>query len=415
VPMAGARRRALTPADDAIRFTVVVFLASLTLQRFALPLGELPLSIVGPIGLLCGAFWLMRGALVLDRRRVLAMLVLTAAGLLGSALSLAISINRLPAISWTSLAQFLLLHCFAMLAFREEVEEGRFFRAVNACLAFVGVAGILQFLVQFAGLSVFTFSEFGVPVRFTVEKGYNLAIPAYIGASFFKANGFFLVEPSVYSQFMALGLAIELVFFRRPVHLAIFSLGLVLSVSGTGWLVLGAFVAGAAVHMGPRGIAMGLGTAVCGALGLGVLALTLPEVFAFLLNRASEFSSPGSSGHIRFVTPWWALGDAIDMAPWTLFVGLGPGTAERLPLTYLYGMSTPLKVVIEYGLPALAAYLALFLAADRTPRQRAVLPAALVLFLFTGTYVQFPPVLFPILLITTIVRLRPDASLQSSR
>jgi hypothetical protein len=58
-------------------------------------------------------------------------------------------------------------------------------------------------------------------------------------------------------------------------------------------------------------------------------------------------------------------------------------------------------------LPGLAAYMALFLAADRTPRQSALLAPALMLFLFTGTYAQFPPILFPILLITSVARLRP--------
>ncbi len=58
-------------------------------------------------------------------------------------------------------------------------------------------------------------------------------------------------------------------------------------------------------------------------------------------------------------------------------------------------------------MPGLAAYMALFLAADRTPRQSALLAPALMLFLFTGTYAQFPPILFPILLITSVARLRP--------
>ena len=71
---AGARPR--SAADEAVRFSVVVLLAALLLQRFGLPAGgEVPLSVVGPIGLLCGAFWLLRGALVLDRRRVAALLL----------------------------------------------------------------------------------------------------------------------------------------------------------------------------------------------------------------------------------------------------------------------------------------------------------------------------------------------------
>jgi len=37
-----------------------------------------------------------------------------------------------------------------------------------------------------------------------------------------KANGFFLIEPSVFSQFMALALIIELLTTRRPRHMLLF-------------------------------------------------------------------------------------------------------------------------------------------------------------------------------------------------
>lgn len=391
--------------DEAIRFSVIILLASLVLQRFALPFGGLPLNVVGPIGLVLAVYYLWTGALVLDQRRVAALLILAAASLLGTLVSVALSITRLPVPTWTSLSQFLLLCSFAVVTFRDQVDEKRFFRAVNACHAFIGIAGILQFAVQFSGLSMFTFRGYAPDSLLYPDNSWNDAyqIP---GSHYMKANGFFLVEPSVYSQVMAIGLAIEIVYFRRLSRLAIFSLGLVLSVSGTGWMVLGAFVAGAVTRMGGRGLAIGIGTVVCGLLALGVLSVALPDVFEVLLSRVDEFSSPGSSGHQRFITPWWVLAQAIEWAPWTAFVGLGAGTSERLILPYQYGMSTPLKIVIEYGLPALGAFFALFLAANRTPGQSAILPAALMWFLFTGTYVQFPPILYSVLLLVAVARLR---------
>ena len=93
----------------------------------------------------------------------------------------------------------------------------------------------------------------------------------------------------------------------------------------------------------------------------------------------------------------------------SLLIGAGAGASERLhtQLTYAYNINTPLKIAVEYGLPGLGAYFALFLAADRTPRQSALMLPAMMLFLFTGAYSQFAPVLFPILLITSVARLRP--------
>jgi hypothetical protein len=405
---APAAQGSAAAADGAVRFTVWVLLASLLLQRFAIPIGELPLSVVGPIGLLCGAYWTLRGVLALDRRRVAALLVIAAMGCLSSIVSMAGTTARLAAISWTSLAQFLLLSSFALLAFREPVDEERFFRAVNRWLFFVGVAGILQFFAQFAGISIFGFSDHGFPIRYTQEYFYNTVQTAG-ASSVIKANGFFLLEASIYSQMAAMGLCIELVFFRRLRHLAVFGLSLVVAVSGTGLMVLGAFVVGAVISMGARGAAVAAGALAVTASALGALALAQPDLFAYFIGRVSEFSSPGSSAHLRFVTPFWALSDVLDETPLSLLIGGGAGASERLytQLAYAYNINTPLKIVVEYGLPGLVAYLALFLAADRTPRQSALMMPAMTLFLFTGAYSQFAPILFPILLITSVARLRP--------
>ena len=287
---------------------------------------------------------------------------------------------------------------------------------MNACIAFVGVAGLLQFFLQFAGVYLFSFVEIWCADQVYFGTFYNVNNPAGV-AGLFKSSGFFLVEASVYSQFMALGIAIELVYFRRVRHLAIFALGLMVSISGTGWLVLGAFVVGTLARGGRRGLVIALGALFAGGLGLGVLAFALPVQFEYFVGRVGEFSDPGSSAHIRFVSPWWMLSDVMGETPWALLVGAGAGASERMhtQVSYLYGVNTPLKIALEYGLPGLAAYMALFLAADRTPRQSAILPPAMVMFLFGGTYAQFPPILFLTLLITSVARLRPTPQPSTGR
>ncbi len=74
-----------------------------------------------------------------------------------------------------------------------------------------------------------------------------------------KSNGFFLMEPSACSQFMALGLIIEVLSARRIATLARFATGLLLSFSGTCWIVLAAFGRTAFVGLGRRGAVIGLG------------------------------------------------------------------------------------------------------------------------------------------------------------
>ena len=132
-------------------------------------------------------------------------------------------------------------------------------------LLLVAIAGILQFAAQFAGLGLFAFKGL-LPGSILFEAGYNLEIPIGVG-NLLKSNGFVLVEPSVMSQLMSLGLIIEALGCRRAGYLAAFTAGLLLSFSGTGWIVLGAFVIGVAFVMGGRGLLIAGG--VVAMLGMG--------------------------------------------------------------------------------------------------------------------------------------------------
>lgn len=391
--------------DGAIRFTVALLMVAILLQRFALPLGDQYMSLVGPIGLILAAIGLARGHLGLDPARLMAFLGFCGLATAGTTIALAVKAPFMPEVSWTSLAHFLVLTGFATLVFRAPVSETRFFRAVQSCLAFVAVAGILQFGAQFAGAGLFTFQ--GLFPDVLLLPGYNTVIPLE-GTWLFKSNGFFLVEPSVFSQFMAIALIVEILYFRRTRYLVLFPAGLVCSVSGTGWIVMAAFVVHAMIGMGLQGIAVAIGTVVVGGASLGGLAFGLPDVFQGLASRTDEISRIGTSGHERFITPWWLLDFAYTEAPYAAFVGLGAGTAERLPITYGFAMNAPVKLMIEYGVPAMILYVGLFVLGRRTRRQQALLLPVLALMMFTGGYQQFPPILFPALLLVAVARLRPD-------
>ena len=109
---------------------------------------------------------------------------------------------------------------------------------------------------------------------------------------------------------------------------------------------------------------------------------------------------------MRFITPFWLLGYVIHREPLSLLMGIGSGASEAISVPWFYDVNTPVKVLLEYGLPALVAYLMLFLVNRRTPVQRALVLPGMVLFLFAGGYQQFPPVLFLILLMLCIAQLR---------
>jgi hypothetical protein len=153
------------------------------------------------------------------------------------------------------------------------------------------------------------------------------------------------------------------------------------------------------------------------ALALAMIALLLvlasaatvlaPDATKVFEARLGEVSIPGTSGHLRFVTPFWVLSDVVSRTPSAALVGIGSGTAERLTMPYDYDVNTPVKIALEYGFPALLAYVLLFVVATRTAIQSALVVPAIVLFLFTGGYQQFPPMIFIVLLLISIARLRP--------
>lgn len=392
-------------AARALRFTSATLCVTLLLQRFGLSLGFKPFSIVGPIGLSLAAFALAQGTLVFHRFRLGAFLVLSigvVAGLTWEGISPGGGQGGEPNLQ--SMMQFLLLTSFAVLTFAEPVDEMRFFKKVNFWFGFVAAAGILQFVAQFAGVRIFAFTGL-VPGVLLYEFGYNVQIPVGIG-ELFKSNGFFLIEPSTFSQVMALALIIEMLAFRRAKYLALFAGGLLLSFSGTGWIVLASFVVTAVIGMGWRGIAIGTATMLfLGAL-LGVGYLLVPSAAHNLERRVDEISRPGTSGHRRFVTPFWVLDDALTARPSAAIIGLGSGVSERLNTSYEYDVNTPVKVALDYGFPALLAYVLLFVAGRKSRVQAAITVPACVMFFVTGAYQQFPPVIFLVLLLISVARLR---------
>lgn len=398
------------PADvdlgGLIRAIVVGLVAScLVLQRFGVPVGAKSISVVGPIGFVLMGFGMLRGAVAIDRQRLVALMVLTLLAIAGLYAHVTYPGNFSAAPELSSLLQFLLLSAFAVFSFTQALPEEAFFRLVNNCLAIVAVAGLLQFALQTVGLALFSFRGL-VPAGLLFEDGYNLIIPLGYGA-LFKANGFFMLEPSIFSQFMALGLIIEVLTARRVGIAVLLLLALLSSASGTGWIVLASFLISAGFTMGLRGVAT---AAVVGTVVVAVLAgvaVLQPQFAATLADRLDEVTRQGTSGHLRFVTPFWLLSDIVSRQPQSLLFGLGAGVSERLMMPYEFTVNTPVKIIAEYGVPALLVYVLLFLLGHRTHIQRALTAPALVLLLLTGGYQQFPPILFFILLLLCVARLAP--------
>lgn len=386
-------------------FTWGTLFCCLVLQRFAIPASGLKISLATPLVLCLAAWGVASGTLVIERRRMALYCGLCAVALFSVATKIQLPLAIAPRMSLTSLTYWLAITAFAVLRFRHSVSEAAFFRIVSLALAVIAVAGLMQFVVQFAGLSSFAFTGI-VPDDLLIEEQYAVAIP--IDRGLFRSNGFFLVEPSVFSQFMAVGVIVEALYFRRTAFLALFFVALLSSVSGTGWMVLGSYIAVLAISAGRRGLLGAILLAAGCALAFTALSVVLPEVADMMSGRIYEFTLPGTSGHERFVTPFLALQDLLDAAPWASVTGVGPGGSEQLIIPYVYHLNTPIKVLMEYGVFGLMFYIALLTWGTRTKRQATLLAPLMVLLLLTGGYHQFSPILFAVLLIGTVAFVHQD-------
>ncbi len=390
----------------ALRFSGAVIGGSLLLQRFGVTSGASFLDVVAPLGLLLGGAFLLGGSLVLHRRRTALFALMCFLALLSAAVRTLVRGEMGGEASLSSLAQFLALASFATLTFAVPVDELAFYRVVNRWFAVVAAAGVAQFFLQFVRLPMFVFAG-TLPDALLIERFYNVAIPI-LNTGYFKSNGFFLVEPSLLSQTMAMALLIEILALRRPLHLCLFGAALVLSVSGTGWLMIAGFVLTVVLSLGGRGVVIAIATVAVGALALAALAVASPDIYEFLVSRTDEFQSPGSSGHLRFVTPWWFASDALRDSPLTALFGVGAGLSEHPPRppAYDYTVNSVVKLLVEYGVPTLLAFLALFFAGRRTRIQSALVAPALVWLLPDGGNIQTAFVLFPVLLLVVVADLR---------
>jgi hypothetical protein len=393
------------------RFAFWVMLSCLITQRLVFPVGGgLAISFATPLVLGTAAWGVFAGWLVVDRRRCGFMLGLVAMAAVSLGSQIDAPLAFAPQGSIPSILYWLGVTSFAIVRFREPLPETHFFTLIQKCLCVIAIAGLLQYILQFVGIRAFTFRGY-IPDQYLNEQMFNVVSATQYGGSIYRSNGFFLVEPSVFSQFMAIAICIEILYFRRTRWLVLFFAAMFPSVSGTGLMVLASFLAVYGAVSGERGLLgvvaiVFVGTAIF--LAFGYLE---PSVTDILVSRIGEFNEQGSSASTRFVTPWLVALKVWDQVPRTLLTGIGPGASERLvDVNIVYGLNTPIKLLLEYGVFGLIFYVMLIVSGHRPPRQTILLVPVLVLFFFGGTYLLFTPILFPVLLIGTVAALSEDGT-----
>lgn len=294
--------------------------------------------------------------------------------------------------SLPSLYYLVVIYVFLVLRPIPDIGTEKSVAIFRGMALFVAVCGCLQFFFQFAGVRAFSFTAL-FPESILIEGEYNVVIPVWRGAAAYKANGMFFLEPSMYSQFVALGLVAEFIYHGSPRRMAVLTLALLCAFSGTGFLVLtfSLVVIGLGEHRLLRRVAKAL---PLGAIVIALTALAAPEYLQAVVVRATEVDSAGSSGYIRFVSPYVML-MSIAVDP-RCIVGFGPGTAERFVAFQhgWHGVNALTKVFIEYGVPGLLSYVALVMSVLYRRDMRKLSIVALFSFIFGGGYLLTPSVLY---------------------
>ena len=255
------------------------------------------------------------------------------------------------------------------------------------CATVLALLGIAQYGLQFLVNPRFLFPiENFTPDTFIVQHFNHQAAMEY-GSQEYRANGVFMVEPSVFGQLLAVAIIAELCTRGRMSRLALFGLALVVSYSGTGIMVLAICLPLCLVAQRRWGLLLAGSLAVVG-------IIVLHEYFypVRLLSRIAEFGSPHSSGYSRFVGGFYLFDQFLWHDPWRAFFGYGAGAFTNYASRAHYGADEMalFKIVLEFGLVGAAVYFGfLFCCLFYSPAPRFLTLAVALTYFLNGIYTPF--------------------------
>jgi hypothetical protein len=261
----------------------------------------------------------------------------------------------------------------------------KFFLGIVTVFAWCGIAQYcLQFFVN-PGL-LFPIESF-TPDRFIVQQFNHQAAMEY-GSHEYRANGVFLLEPSFFSQILAVAMVAELCTLGRLSRLAVYALALIVSYSGTGLIVLAVCLPLCLVAQRRWGLLV---------WGLLILAVLVPLQLYFhagrLLSRVTEFGSSQSSGYMRFVGGFNLFDRYLWQDPWRALFGYGAGSYIGYSSRVHYYAAAEMalfKIVFEFGLVGAVAYFGfLFGCLYYSSAPRLLILAVGITYLLSGIYIPF--------------------------
>jgi hypothetical protein len=333
--------------------TLIVLLVAWLLygQRIAIPFGEKQIPAILPI------FWAALLLLVARRRARV-----SRSRLLFSCLAVGVMTTTLLfSTEGYSVLSFLYIFAIYIPVLFRWKDDGnnvynnviRFYR--NFMLS-AAILGILQFSVQLLGLPYLDLADI-VPEIF-LQKGYATTYPIIGGSPLLKSNGIFFLEPSFFSQYLAIALFIEIMLSLSVKRIFLLFAALLMTFSGTGPLMLivaAPFIISRNLFGAQKSRVIRFLQAVL--ICSGFLIFFLQFFGDAFTRRAETEGRPGSSAHMRFVRPYELAFETYEADARRMLTGIGPGLADDMPFSHEANFGIIPKLLIEYGIVACFLFL----------------------------------------------------------
>ncbi len=380
-PKAAVPRAAASPG--LLRFGVLVtpIVGVTFFSKFTIPpLGEQGIDVSLFLVLGAVAAGVAANCIRVNPARLTLYLVLI--GILGLIQSLQPETFSIP--SMLLLAGLHLPYVFAVPRGDEGDRIVQFFLGVATLLALLGIA---QWALQFVVGARFLFPiENFAPPSFIVQH-YNAQAALSYGSQVYRPNGVFMLEPSFFSQVLAVAIVAELCTRARALRLAIFGAALIVSYSGTGVLVLAVCLP---LYLAAR---RRWDLLILGCFAL-ILVIALHDVLHLdrAFSRLGEFNSTHSSGFARFVGGFFLFDQFLWNDPWRTLFGYGAGAFSNYAPHARYPVAEMalFKIVFEYGLFGAVLYFGfLFGCLSASTAPRLLILAVAITYLLNGMYASF--------------------------
>ena len=341
------------------RFLLLLLIVLLVfVQRLGITVSGMVIPLLFCIGMPIILVLFLFNRLVVDTKKFFLFVIALVCVLISSVYSLFMT----STFSLNSLLFLLSFYLPIIFIYRDQRHFYFLLKSFQVVMVLITLIGIFQFLFQFVGEFIDPFKS--LPPTLMLQ-GYNTHIPLVFGSPIFKAHGMFLLEPSFYSKFIATAIIIEFFYFKRMKIILLFIIGMLFGFSGTGIILLLLAALPILFQMKMKQL-----------VPLAILAL-IPICFfltsefgELMIGRLDEFTHPESSAYIRFVAPYLAYAEFLQLKSFaTIVFGTGPGTVDIFQgVTYTFNESIPLKqahslafikLLIEYGLLGGTAFILL--------------------------------------------------------